>query len=125
MGARPVAKGRLGRPSSSAARPQVTGNDDGILLDYAPGRATLPTSRGSAIGRVIRRTGTKPGTVIAGRTVIPRQGKPGKGREAAERPPAFLAGRQVANRLATKAGLAGSTGAAPGTAPAWTAPKEP
>ena len=60
-----------------------------------------------AIGRVIKRTGTKPRTVTADRSygekaieddlhalgvrhvAIPRKGKPGKARQAAERRPAF------------------------------------
>ena len=72
-------------------------------------RATLPDGPqlAPAIGRVIKRTGKTPRTVTADRSysgqpveddlrglgvrhvVIPRQGKPGKARQAAERRPAF------------------------------------
>ena len=107
--ARPIARGRLGRPVEFGYKAQVTGNDDGIVLDYALEQGNPPDGPqlAPAIGRVIKRTGKTPRTVTADRSysgqpveddlrglgvrhvVIPRQGKPGKARQAAERRPAF------------------------------------
>ena len=107
--ARPIAKGRLGRPVEFGYKAQVTDNDDGVVLDYAveQGNPADGPQLAPAIGRVIRRTGKKPRTVTADRgygeqliedelralgvrhVAIPRKGKPGKARQAAERRPAF------------------------------------
>jgi transposase, IS5 family len=107
--ARPIAKGRLGRPVEFGYKAQVTDNDDGVVLDYAleQGNPADGPQLAPAIGRVIRRTGRKPRTVAADRgygekaveddlhglgvrhVVIPRKGRPGKARQAAERRPAF------------------------------------
>ncbi len=43
--ARPIAKGRLGRPVEFGYKAQVTDNDDGIVLDHTVERATRPTPR--------------------------------------------------------------------------------
>ncbi len=101
--ARPIAKGRLGRPVEFGYKAQVTDNDDTVEQgNPADGPQLAP-----AIGRVIKRTGKKPRTVTADRgygekpveddlralgvrhVAIPRKGKPGKARQAAERRPAF------------------------------------
>ena len=107
--ARPIAKGRLGRPVEFGYKAQVTDNDDGVILDYAveQGNPADGPQLAPAIGRVIRRTGKVPRTVTADRSygeksveddlaalgvrhvVIPRKGKPGTARQAAERRPAF------------------------------------
>jgi IS5 family transposase len=107
--ARPIAKGRLGRPVEFGYKAQVTDNDDGVVLDYAveQGNPADGPQLAPAIGRVIKRTGKKPRTVTADRgygeqtvedelralgvrhVAIPRRGKPGKARQAAERRPAF------------------------------------
>jgi transposase, IS5 family len=107
--ARPIAKGRLGRPVEFGYKAQVTDNDDGVVLDYAveQGNPADAPQLAPAIGRVIKRTGRKPRTVTADRSygekaveddllalgvrhvVIPRKGNPGKDRQAAERRPAF------------------------------------
>ncbi len=107
--ARPIAKGRLGKPVEFGYKAQVTDNDDGIILDYAveQGNPADGPQLAPAVARVIKRAGTKPGTVTADRNygeksieedlhglgvrhvVIPRKGKPGKARQAAERRPAF------------------------------------
>ena len=107
--ARPIAKGRLGRPVEFGYKAQVTDNDDGVVLDYAveQGNPADGPQLAPAIGRVIRRTGKKPRTVTADRSygeqlieddlralgvrhvAIPRKGKPGKARQAAEQRPAF------------------------------------
>ena len=105
--ARPIAKGRLGKPVEFGYKAQVTDNDDGIILDYAleQGNPADGPQLAPAIGRVIKRTGRTPRTVTADRgygeqpveddlhglgvrhVVIPRKGKPGKARQAAEQPP--------------------------------------
>jgi IS5 family transposase len=107
--ARPIAKGRLGRPVEFGYKAQVTDNDDGIVLDYAVEQGNPPDGPqlAPAVRRVIKRTGKKPRTVTADRSygekaieddlhalgvrhvVIPRKGSPGKARQAAERRPAF------------------------------------
>jgi transposase, IS5 family len=107
--ARPIAKGRLGRPVEFGYKAQVTDNDDGVVLDYAveQGNPADAPQLAPAIGRVIKRAGKTPRTVTADRSygekaveddllalgvrhvVIPRKGKPGKARQAAEHRPAF------------------------------------
>ena len=107
--ARPIAKGRLGKPVEFGYKAQVTDNDDGIIADYAveQGNPADGPQLAPAVHRVIKRTGHKPGTVTADRSygekaieedlhglgvrhvVIPRKGKPDKARQAAERRPAF------------------------------------
>lgn len=107
--ARPIAKGRLGKPVEFGYKAQVTDNDDGIILDYAveQGNPADGPQLAPAIGRVIKRAGKAPRTVTADRgygekaveddlralgvrhVAIPRKGRPGKARQAAERRPAF------------------------------------
>jgi transposase, IS5 family len=108
-GARPIAKGRLGKPVEFGYKAQVTDNDDGIIADYAveQGNPADGPQLAPALARVIKLTGKTPATVTADRSygeqsieddlhglgvrhvVIPRKGKPGKARQAAERRPAF------------------------------------
>ena len=107
--ARPIAKGRLGKPVEFGYKAQVTDNDDGVVADYRleQGNPADGPQLAPAVERVIKRTGKKPATVTADRSygeqsiendlrglgvrhvVIPRKGKPGKARQAAERRPAF------------------------------------
>ena len=107
--ARPIAKGSLGKPVQFGYKGQVTDNDDGIVLDHAleQGNPADAPQLAPAIARVIKRTGRKPRTVTADRgygekavddalhemgvrtVVIPRKGRPGKDRQAAEHRPAF------------------------------------
>ena len=107
--ARPIAKGRLGKPVEFGYKAQVTDNDDGIILDHVleQGNPADGPQLAPAIGRVIKRTGKAPRTVTADRSygeqaieedlpglgvrhvVIPRKGKPGKARQAAGHRPAF------------------------------------
>jgi transposase, IS5 family len=107
--ARPIAKGRLGKPIEFGYKAQVTDNDDGIVVDHDLEQGNPPDAPqlAPAISRVIRRTGRRPRTVTADRgygeksvddalhkmgvryVVIPRKGRPGKARQAAERRPAF------------------------------------
>jgi transposase, IS5 family len=107
--ARPIAKGRLGKPVEFGYKAQVTDNDDGVVLDHVleQGNPADAPQLVPAIHRVIQRTGRKPRTVTADRgygekrveddlhalgvrsVVIPRKGKPGKARQAAEHSRAF------------------------------------
>ena len=107
--ARPIAKGRLGRPVEFGYKAQVVDNDDGIVLDHTVerGNPTDAPQLAPAIGRVITRTRRRPRTVTADRgygearvdndlhelgvrtVVIPRKGRPGKARQALEHRRAF------------------------------------
>lgn len=107
--ARPIAKGRLGKPVEFGYKAQVTDNDDGVILDHAveQGNPADGPQLAPAVERVIKRTGRKPATITADRSygeqsieddlrglgvrhvVIPRKGKPGKARQATERRRAF------------------------------------
>jgi IS5 family transposase len=107
--ARPIAKGRLGRPVEFGYKGQVVDNDDGVVLDHTleRGNPADAPQLAPAIKRVIRRTGRRPRTVTADRgygeagvendlhdlrvrtVVIPRKGRPGKARQAHEHRRAF------------------------------------
>ena len=107
--ARPIAKGRLGRPVEFGYKGQVVDNDDGVVLDHTVERGNPADGPqlAPAVGRVIHRTGRRPRTVTADRgygeagvendlhdlgvrtVVIPRKGRPGKARQAHEHRRAF------------------------------------
>ncbi len=107
--ARPIAKGRLGKPVEFGYKAQVTDNDDGIVLDHTIEVGNPPDAPqlAPAVAGVKTRTGRAPGTVTADlgygekrvddalhdlgvRTVvIPRKGKPSRARRAQEHRPAF------------------------------------
>jgi IS5 family transposase len=107
--ARPIAKGRLGKPVEFGHKAQVVDNDDGVVLDHdvQPGNPADAPRMEPAIKRVARRTGRKPRTVAADRgygeagvddalhdlgvrnVVIPRKGRPTKARQAEEHRRAF------------------------------------
>lgn len=107
--ARPIAKGRLGKPVEFGHKAQVTDNDDGIVLDHTveQGNPADAPQLAPAVERIKKRTGRAPGTVTADRgygekrvdddlqelgvrtVVIPRKGKPGQARQAQEHRPAF------------------------------------
>jgi IS5 family transposase len=107
--ARPIAKGRLGKPIEFGHKAQVVDNDDGIVLDRTvePGNPADAPRLAPAIKRVINRTGRTPRTVTADRgygektvddslhelgvrtVVIPRKGRPSKARQADEHRRAF------------------------------------
>jgi IS5 family transposase len=107
--ARPIAKGRLGRPVEFGYKAQVLDNDDGVVLDHTVERGNPADAPQlvPAVERVIARTGRRPRTVTADRgygearvenalhdlgvrtVVIPRKGRPGQARQARERRPAF------------------------------------
>ena len=67
--ARPIAKGRLGKPVEFGHKAQVTDNDDGIVLDHTveDGIPADAPQLAPAIARVMTRTGRAPGTVTADR----------------------------------------------------------
>jgi IS5 family transposase len=107
--ARPIAKGRLGKPVEFGYKAQVVDGDDGVVLDYTvePGNPPDAPRLAPAVKRVIRRTQRTPRTVTADRgygeqsveddlhhlgvrtIVIPRKGRPSQTRKAAERQRAF------------------------------------
>jgi IS5 family transposase len=107
--ARPIAKGRLGKPVEFGYQGQVVDNDDGIVLDHDMQVGNPPDAPqlAPAIQRVKDRAGRAPGTVTADRgygeaavdddlatlgvrtVVIPRKGKPGLARQQLERRRAF------------------------------------
>jgi len=107
--ARPIAKGRLGKPVEFGYKAQVMDNEDGVVLDYtveqgnpADAPQLVPAAR-----RVRQRTGTTPRAVAADRgygeagvetelhdlgvknVAIPRKGKTGPTRQRHQRRPAF------------------------------------
>jgi IS5 family transposase len=110
--ARPIAKGRLGRPVEFGYKAQVLDNADGVVLDHTVDQGNPPDAPqlAPAVERVIARTRRRPRTVTAdrgygearveddlhalgvGTVVIPRKGRPGKAR----RPP--NTGRRSARR---------------------------
>ena len=65
--ARPIAKGRLGKPVEFGHKAQVCDNDDGIVCDHTvePGNPADAPQLAPAVERVIKRTGRKPRTVTA------------------------------------------------------------
>ena len=141
--ARPIAKGRLGRPVEFGQKAQVVDNDDGIVLDHSVEQGNPPDAPqlAPAVKRVTKRAGRTPRTVTADRgygeaevdrqltdlgvtnVVIPRKGKPSPARRAVEHRKPF---RRTSNgEPAAKAGSATSNAATAGTAPASMAPKAP
>ena len=102
--ARPIAKGRLGKPVEFGHKAQLVDNEDGIVLDHDVQRGNPADAPrlAPAIDRVSTRTGRPPRTVTADRgygeknvedtlheigvrdVVIPRKGKPTKTRQAVE-----------------------------------------
>jgi IS5 family transposase len=122
--ARPIAKGRLGKPVEFGYKAQVTDNDDGVILDHTLEKGNPPDGPqlAPAIERVIKVTGRIPRTVTADRgygeqpvedslrglgvrhVVIPRKGKPGKARQATRRRRAFR--RHIKWRTGSEARIA-------------------
>jgi transposase, IS5 family len=107
--ARPIAKGRLGKPVEFGHKAQLVDNDDGVVLDHTVEQGNPPDAPqlAPAVERITKRTGRKPRAVTADRgygeqkvdntlrdlgvrtVVIPRKGKPGKARQAEEHRRAF------------------------------------
>jgi IS5 family transposase len=107
--ARPIAKGRLGKPVEFGHKAQLADNDDGVVLDYTVERGNPADAPqlAPAVERIARRTGRTPRSVTADRgygehkvdqalhdlgvrtVVIPRKGRPGNARQAEEHRRAF------------------------------------
>jgi transposase, IS5 family len=105
--ARPIAKGRLGKPVEFGYKAQVLDNDDGSSSTTDCTRATRPTRPSSPRREAHHGPHRRSGTVTADRgygeasvddalqalgvrhVVIPRKGKPGKVRQATELRRAF------------------------------------
>ncbi len=107
--ARPIAKGRLGKPVEFGYTAQVVDNDDGIVVDHDVhvGNPADAPQLAPAIDRVKARIGRAPRTVTADRgygeavveqdladlgvrtVVIPRKGRAGAARQKVEKRPAF------------------------------------
>ncbi len=102
--ARPIRKGRLGRPVEFGYKAQVVDNEDGVVLDWRVERGNPPDAPmlPLAIERIRERTGRVPRAVTADRgygeasidaalidlgvdkVVIPRKGRPGAARHSIE-----------------------------------------
>jgi transposase, IS5 family len=107
--ARPIRKGRLGRPVQFGYKAQVVDNADGVILDHSVelGNPHDAAQLAPAIERITRRTGCPPRAVTADRgyglasverdlhqlgvrsVAIPRGSNPGAARRAIEHRPAF------------------------------------
>ncbi|MFF5232704.1 ISNCY family transposase [Dactylosporangium sp. NPDC000521] len=107
--ARPIAKGRLGKPVEFGYKAQVVDNEDGIVLDYTveEGNPADGPQLAPAVQRITARTGRAPRAATADRgygeagietdlhdlgvktVAIPRKGRPGTARQAHERQPSF------------------------------------
>ena len=107
--ARPIAKGRLGRPVEFGYKAQVIDNVDGIVLDHhvVRGNPSDAPMLVPAIARIKARFGRAPQAVTADRgygeaavdaalesigvkkVVIPRRGKPGAARQKVQRARSF------------------------------------
>jgi len=107
--ARPIAKGRLGKPVEFGAKAQLVEGDDGIIVDHnlEAGNPADAPQLAPAVERVTKRAGRPPRKVTADRgygekkvdedlhdlgvkdVVIPRKGKPSAVRRAEEHRRAF------------------------------------
>ena len=67
--ARPIAKGRLGKPVEFGYKAQVVDNDDGVVLDHTvhQGNPADAPQLAPAVARIHTRAGRKPRTVTADR----------------------------------------------------------
>jgi IS5 family transposase len=107
--ARPIAKGRLGKPVEFGHKAQLVEGDDGVIVDHnvERGNPADAPQLAPAVGRVAKRAGGPPRIVTADRgygekrvdddlhdlgvknVVIPRKGKPSAARRAEEHRRAF------------------------------------
>jgi IS5 family transposase len=139
--ARPIVKGRLGRPVEFGHKAQVVDNIDVIVFDHSVEQDNPPDAPqlAPALARVKKRTGRAPHTVTTDRrygeakvdqqltdlgvntVVITRKGRPSQARRAEEHRKAFR--RIVKWRTGSEGRISYLKRA--GTAPASTAPKVP
>lgn len=109
LDARPIAKGRLGKPVEFGYKAQVTDNSDGVVVDHVVAKGNPPDGPMlvPAIARIKARFGRAPGAVTADRgygeakidadiealgvkhVVIPRRGRPGAARQKVQRSSRF------------------------------------
>ncbi len=107
--ARPIAKGRLGRPVEFGYKAQVVDNVDGIVVDHGVHVGNPPDAPMlvPAVARILARFGRAPRAVTAdrgygeaavdaslqalgvNRVVIPRKGRPGAARQHVQRARSF------------------------------------
>ena len=107
--ARPIVKGRLGKPVEFGYKAQIADNADGLVLDYDVHIGNPPDAPllAPAVERIGRRIGKVPRAVTADRgygdagidetlialgvtkVVVPRKGKPSAARRAVEHEPGF------------------------------------
>ena len=107
--ARPIRKGRLGKPVEFGYKAQIVDNADGVILDHSVEVGNPPDTAqlAPAIERIIRRTGRRPRAVTADRgygdssverdlhalgvgdVAIPRRSKPSAARREFEHRRAF------------------------------------
>jgi transposase, IS5 family len=107
--ARPITKGRLGKPVEFGYKAQMVDNEDGVVLDYTVEQGNPPDAPQlvPAVQRVRRRTGSTPRAATADRgygeasvenqlhdlgvktVAIPRKGKTGPARQQHERRQTF------------------------------------
>ena len=107
--ARPIVKGRLGKPVEFGYKGQIVDNEDGVIVDHNVETGNPPDADqlAPAIKRIKRRTGRAPRTVVADRgygeqavedelraegvrhPVLPRKGKPTAQRRQIENRRAF------------------------------------
>jgi transposase, IS5 family len=107
--ARPIAKGRLGKPVEFGYKAQIVDNEDGVILDHNVEQGNPPDAPmlEPAIGRIKARTGRTPRAVTADRgygeqgvedalhgagvttVVLPRKGRPTAARRHVENQRAF------------------------------------
>jgi IS5 family transposase len=107
--ARPIVRGRIGKPVEFGYKAQVVDNTDGVILDYTveQGNPADAPQLAPAIARITARAGQPPAAVTADRgygearvetdlhtlgvrtVVIPRKGAPGPARQAVEHRPSF------------------------------------
>jgi IS5 family transposase len=109
--ARPIVRGRLGKPVEFGYKAQVVDNDDGVIVDHTveQGNPADAAQLAPAIARVTRRAGRPPRAVAADRgygeagveadlhalgvrtVAIPRKGQPAAARRATEHRRSFRA----------------------------------
>jgi IS5 family transposase len=109
--ARPIVRGRIGKPVEFGYKAQVVDNTDGVILDHTveQGNPADAPQLAPAIARITCRAGRPPGAVTADRSygearvqadlhalgvrtvVIPRKGPPGPARQAVEHRRSFRA----------------------------------
>jgi IS5 family transposase len=107
--ARPIAKGRLGKPVEFGYKAQIVDNEDGVIVDYNIETGNPPDAPmlAPAIARITRRAGRTPRAVTADRgygeqavedtlravgvrhVVLPRKGRPTTARREIENRRAF------------------------------------